>query len=242
MRRGAASATLPGVRILLAALLLALVAAAPAAAGAPRILATGDSMMMLTDRQLRAALAPSGRAQVMSDVRVATGLTKPHLFDWQAYAERQTKRRRPDVIVMAMGANEAFPIRGARCCGARWRVRYAERVERLARAWRRGGVDRVYWLTLPAPVESFLTPIIAGVNAAVLRARGITVIDTRPILTPDGVFVAEAETSPGVVEKIRSDDGVHLWWPGARLVAAAIVARLEADGVLPPPPPPPPSG
>ncbi|HEX8083958.1 MAG TPA: hypothetical protein VF529_06670 [Solirubrobacteraceae bacterium] len=224
-------------RTLLAALLVLLLAAAPAAAARPRILATGDSMMLLTDRQLRAALQPAGRATVISDVRVATGLTKPHLFDWQEYATRQTKRKRPGVVVMAMGANEAFPIGGARCCGARWRVRYAKRVERLARTWRRGGVERVYWLTLPAPVESFLTPIIAGVNAAILRARGITIIDTRPILTPDGVFVAEAETSPGVVEKIRSDDGVHLWWPGARLVAAAIVARLEADGVLPPPAP-----
>jgi hypothetical protein len=220
-------------RIALVALALALAAAAPAAAK-PRILATGDSMMMLTDRQLRSALA-GGRATVMSDIRVATGLTKPQLFDWQSYAVRQVRRRRPDVVVMAMGANEAFPIGRARCCGSRWRVRYAVRMERLARTWRRAGVDRVYWLTLPAPVESFLTPIIAGVNAAVVRARGVSVIDTRPILTPDGVFVAEAETSPGVVEKIRSDDGVHLWHAGARLVAAAIVARLEADGVLAPP-------
>ena len=222
------------IRLVLATLAVLIAASAPAVAAGPRILATGDSMMLLTDRQLRAALAPEGRATVMSDVRVATGLTKPHLFDWFSYAKRQVRRKRPDVVVMAMGANEAFPLGRAKCCGPRWRVPYALRIERLARTWRRAGVDRVYWLTLPAPVESFLTPIIRGVNAAVVRARGISVIDTRPLLTPDGVFVAEAETSPGVVEKIRSDDGVHLWWPGARLVAAAIVARLEQDGVLPP--------
>ena len=219
---------------LLATLALLLAAAAPAAAAEPRILATGDSMMMYVDRELRAALAPAGRATVLSDIRVATGLTKPHLFDWQAYGKRQVRRKRPDVVVATMGINERFPIGRARCCGKRWRSRYAKRIARLSRTWRRGGVERVYWLTLPEPVPGFLTPIVTGVNAAVRRARRIGVIDTRPILTPDGVFVLEAETAPGVVEKIRFDDGVHLWWPGARLVAAAIVARLEADGVLAP--------
>ena len=212
--------------------ILVLLASAPAAGAEPRILATGDSMMLLVDRQLRAALEPQGRARWMSDVREATGLTKPHLFDWHAYASRQVRRRRPDVVVMAMGVNEAFPIGRVRCCGPRWRILYARRIEQLARAWRRAGVQRVYWLTLPEPIPGFLTPRVRAVNAAVERAAGIGVIDTRPILTPDGLFVLEAETSPGVVEKIRSDDGVHLWWPGARLVAAAIVARMEAEGVL----------
>ena len=224
MRRGA-----------LVAILLAAAAAAPANAAAPRIVATGDSMMMLIDRQLRAALQPTGRARVFVDVRPATGLTKPHLFDWVHYAPRQMRRRRPDVVVAAMGANEEFPIGRAKCCGPRWRVRYARRVERLSRQWRRGGARAVYWLTLPEPIPSFLTRRIAGVNAALPLARGIRLIDARSIITPDGVFVSEAETSPGVVEKIRADDGVHLWWPGARLVANAIVQRLEADGHLPPP-------
>lgn len=222
-------------RAVVAALAGALLAAAPAAAAAaPRVLATGDSSMLLTDRQLRDSLAD--RAHVSIDVRPATGLTKPHLFDWQHYAKRQMLRRRPDVVVASMGANEAFPIGRAKCCGKRWSVRYARRVTRLARAWRRRGAKAVYWLTVPEPVTSFITPRIRGVNRAVRRARGIRIIDAYALLTPDGVFVEEMETSPGVVEQVRSEDGVHLWWPGARIVAAAIVARLEADGFVPPPP------
>ena len=207
-------------------------AARAAATARPRILATGDSMMLLTDRELRAALAPTGRAVVRDDVRPATGLTKPHLLDWVRHARRQARRYRPDVVVVTMGANEGFPLGTARCCGARWRTAYEARIERVSRAWRRGGVERVYWLTLPEPIPSVLSARFAGVNAAVSRARGIAVVDTRPILTPDGVFLQELETAPGRVEKIRSDDGVHLWWPGARLVAAAVVERLEDDGIL----------
>jgi len=215
-----------------AATILALLAlAAPSAASeAPRVLATGDSMMLLTDRQLKDALAE--RAHVSSDVRVATGLTKPHLFDWQHYARRQMARRRPDVVVAAMGANEAFPIGRAKCCGRRWSVRYAKRIDRLARTWRRHGAKAVYWMRLPEPVLSFITPRIRGVNRAVGLARAVRVIDAYALLTPDGRFVRDMETSPGVVEQVRSEDGVHLWWPGARIVAAEIVRRLEADGFL----------
>ena len=106
----------------------------------------------------------------------------------------------------------------------------------LARRWRRAGVDRVYWLTLPEPVLSFITTRVHAVNAAIERTRAGSIVDTRPRLTPTGRVVAHAETSPGVVERIRSEDGVHLWWPGARLVAAAVIARMEADGVLAPAP------
>ena len=214
---------------------LALLAgAAPAAANeAPRVLATGDSMMLLVDEELRAALA--GRARVASDVRPASGLTKPHLLDWRRHARRQMLRRRPDVVVMAMGANESFPIGRAKCCGARWSARYALRVERVARTWRRRGAETVLWLTLPEPVRSFMTARIRGVNRAIRRARGIRLVDAHALLTPDGVFVREMETRPGVVEQIRSDDGVHLWWPGARIVAAEVVRRLEAGGLVAPP-------
>ncbi|HEX2087971.1 MAG TPA: hypothetical protein VHF89_19950, partial [Solirubrobacteraceae bacterium] len=206
-------------------------APAPAAAAAPlRVLATGDSMMLLTDIELRAALED---ARVVSDIRVATGLTKPHLLDWRRHAVWQARRHRPDVVIAAMGANDAYALRRARCCGRRWVARYARRIDALARAWRRGGADRVYWLTLPAPQHAKMRRQFDGVNAAVRRARRVRTIDTRPLLSPDGEFHAELETSPGTVERVRSTDGVHLWWPGARMVAAAIEERLRADGVLP---------
>jgi hypothetical protein len=214
------------------AAVVALATAGVADARPLRVLATGDSMMLLTDRELGRALA--GRAIVMRDVRVATGLTKPYLIDWIGYAGRQAERRRPDVVVVAMGANDGYKLRGAPCCRGAWIPRYARRIEAVARAWRRRGVRQVYWLTLPAPVPGFLTPRFQGVNTAVTRARNVTVVDTRPLLTPLGSFVKTAETSPGVVEQIRSDDGVHLWWPGARIVSREVVTRLEEDGLLSP--------
>ena len=211
----------------------ALAAPAPPAHAAPlRILATGDSMLMLTDRVLRRTLEPTGRARVISAIHAATGLTKPWLLDWPRHAATQVRRHRPDVVLVTMGANDVHPIDGAPCCGGRrWVARYAAHIERLTKVWRRGGVRRVYWLTLPIQAHARLAPVFTGVNAAIARAR-VAVFDVRPIVNPGGRYVHEVEVAPGVVEQIRSADGVHLWWAGARLVAGGIIERLRADGLL----------
>jgi uncharacterized protein len=207
--------------------LLVLLCAAPMAEARPlRVLVTGDSMMLLTDRYLKRDLP----ASVHVDIRVSTGLSRPELLDWHALAQRQTRRYRPDVVIATMGANDGWPIRGAECCGARWTARYATRARRLLRAW---SPARVYWLTLPAPDDVELGRQFEAVNRAVIRAalRTAAVVDLRPVITPSGGF--EPRMAIGdVVQQIRSADGVHLWWPGARLAADAIVARLRADGVV----------
>lgn len=213
---------------------LALLAAAPAAQARPqRVLVTGDSMMLLTDRYLKQGLEQGGAASVHVDIRVATGLSKPHLLDWGALARRQSARYRPDVVVATLGANDGWPIRGARCCGSRWVARYATRARRVMRTWSRAGAARVYWLTLPAPDDAALGRQFAAVNAAAQRAArgvpGAAIVDLRPVITPTGAF-QQRMAIDGVDQQIRSNDGVHLWWPGARLAADHVLARLRADG------------
>ena len=208
-------------------------AAAAPASDAPRILATGDSMLKYTDSVLRRELHASGRARVISDIHVATGLAKPWLLRWEEHAPEQVPRHRPDVVLATMGANDIHPLGRARCCGAAWVAAYAGRIGRLSRAWRRAGARRVYWLTLPVQAHARLEPLFSAVNRAVERAPGIRVIDLRPVITPGGRYHHELEVAPGIVRRVRFDDGVHLWWPGAELVAGLITRRLEADGVLP---------
>lgn len=222
-------------RVLFIAVLAALLVAPSSAQARPlRVLVTGDSMMLLTDRYLKQSLQAGGGARVTVDINVSTGLTRSDLLDWTAHAERQAARR-PDVVVATMGANDGYPVRGARCCGARWTARYATRARRVMRAWARDGRTRVYWLTLPAPDDADLARQFAAVNAAVERAAAplasAAVIDLRPVITPAGGFQPRMAIG-GVEQQVRSDDGVHLWWPGARLAADTVLARLRADGVL----------
>jgi hypothetical protein len=197
-----------------------------------RVLATGDSMMLLTDRLLKEAMPG---AAVRSDVHVATGLTQPELLDWAKLAQRQAATRKPDVVVTALGANDGWPIRGAKCCGAKWTARYATRARRLMRAWTRNRHTRVYWLTLPAPNDVALARQFDAVNVAVVQAASavpaVTIVDIRPVITPTGGYQPRMAID-GVDQQIRSDDGVHLWWPGARLATEAIVDRMRLDGLV----------
>jgi uncharacterized protein len=190
-------------------------------------------MMLLTDRYLKRSLEAGGAASVHVDIRVATGLSNPALLDWDALARRQVARYRPDVVIATMGANDGWPIRGARCCSSRWVAHYATRARRVMRTWTRGGAPRVYWLTLPAPDDADLGRQFDAVNAATVRAaagvRGAAIVDLRPVITPTGAFQPRMAID-GVEQQIRSDDGVHLWWPGARLAADHVLARLRADG------------
>jgi hypothetical protein len=198
----------------------------------PRILVTGDSMLMFTDRVLRTRLRASGRARVVRDLHVATGLAKPWLLRWDRHAAWQMRRHRPGIVLATMGANDIHPIGRSPCCGASWVAAYAGRIGRLARVWRRGGARRVYWLTLPIQAHARLEPLFTAVNRAVERAPDVEVIDVRPVVNPGGEYHHTLEIAPGVVRQIRFEDGVHLWWPGAGLLADAIIARLEADAVI----------
>jgi hypothetical protein len=207
--------------------------AAPATAlEPPRILVTGDSMLMYTDRVLQTRMRASGQARIVRDLRVATGLAKPWLLDWDRHAAAQMRRHRPDVVLVAMGANDIHPIGRSPCCGPAWVERYAGRIGRLARVWRRGGARHVYWATLPIQAHARLEPLFTGVNRAVERASDVEVVDVRPVVNPGGLYHHTLEVAPGVVRQIRYEDGVHVWWAGAALLADAIVARLVADAVI----------
>ena len=178
-RRGAAVA-LP---------VLLLLFAAPAAA-APRVLATGDSMVHPLNGQL---VRPVERAdgRVKRDVRPGTNLTRPVVFDWIRHARRVTKRYRPHATVMFIGAHDFSPLRAedgreVECCRRPWIAAYARLVERMMSIYRRDGRANVYWLTLPAPRNRDHARHVAAVNAAIARAgetaaEGVHVVDTVPV-------------------------------------------------------------
>jgi hypothetical protein len=203
--------------------------------GRLRVLATGDSMIQIIDSYLKQRLGGRG-ARVRSAAHISTGISKPSLLDWQAQARRQAARR-PDVVVMFIGANDGFPMAGTACCGAAWIREYARRARRMMRAYARGGRARVLWLLLPAPRAGFFREIFPAVNAALRRAaRGreddVRLVDLAEFFTPGGRYRESMEVG-GRVVRVRQRDGVHLNAAGASLAANLVIAALRADRMLP---------
>ena len=204
------------------------------AAGSLRILATGDSMIQIIDSYLKAR---AGRgARVRSDAHISTGLSKPSLLDWQAHARRQAARR-PDVVVMFIGANDGFPMAGTDCCGAAWVAEYARRARRMMRTYARGGRARVLWLLLPAPRGGTFREVFPAVNAALRRAaRGldddVRLVELDEFFTPGGRYRDSIQIDGNTV-RVRQGDGVHLNTTGASIAANIVLRILQTERILP---------
>ncbi len=197
----------------------------------PVVLATGDSMMQGIDGFLADELADSAR--VRSDVRPGTAIGKT--LDWLRWSATQVARVRPRVTVMAIGANEGWPMRTpagstVECCGEPWEAEYARRVRTMMQMYLRGGRGRIVWLTLPAPRGERLTPIFDAVNRAVVRAGaglpGATVLRIDLLFSPDGY--RDVMRWRGASVRVREPDGVHLNVAGTAIAATAIARAIAA--------------
>jgi uncharacterized protein len=211
----------------------------PADPPAGTMLITGDSMMTVLEGALAAELSARGAA-VRMDARIGSGITKPFLFDWVAYAQRQADVVAPKVTIVFLGAGDVYPIRVGRrsvpCCGAAWVDAYARRAGRMVRSWLRGGEGRVYWLTLPTPRDRGLARVQRAIDRAVTRAVARTGpraarIDLVPVFTPGRRFRRRMPWA-GRSEVVRLLDGVHLSPAGARIAAGRVRAVLQRDALL----------
>ena len=171
------------------------------------------------------------------DVRLGTGISKSFLLDWGELSTQQVKRRKPDAVVVFIGANEGFPMEGAsgrevECCSADWAALYANRARRMVDTYRQAGNARVYWLTVPTPESAERAKIGRVVNAAVNVAvqpwaSQVRVVDTVSMFAPRGY--EDAITVDGRRRIVRAADGIHLNDEGAGLLAKTVLARLGQD-------------
>jgi hypothetical protein len=201
-----------------------------------KLLATGDSMIQVTDSLLRDRLSPARR--VVSEAHISTGISKAGVFgvNWVRHAGAQARSIHPDATVVWIGPNEGFAIDGAPCCGSAWIRGYAGRARSMMGSYRRGGRAAVYWLTLPMPRSAKLARVMRAVNRAIVRAArragsGVHVIDMRRVFTPHGHFQQRA-CYRGRCFDARQPDGVHLSTTGSRVAADIIARRLRADHVI----------
>jgi hypothetical protein len=226
-------------RFLIGAVVVVLAAAFAVPARAQLTLATGDSMMYVTYRELAFELEQFG-ADVRSDARIGSGITKEDLLDWRALAAEQARSLRPAVTIVFLGAGDVYPLTVGSVEYAwgtsGWVAAYERRVGAMLRSWLRTG--RVYWLTLPTPRDPDLARVFRVNDRAVARAvrragPGAEVVDITPSVTRSGRFARKLVVD-GKREAVRQLDGVHLAPAGARLAARVVRARLQEDGVLPP--------
>jgi lysophospholipase L1-like esterase len=211
--------------------------AAPARRPLARLLVTGDSMAQPLDVELARRLAGTG-VKVTRDAHLGSGISKSLIVDWTRLAAKQAAADRPDAVVMFIGANEGFPLRGpggrdVACCGPQWAAAYANRARTMIAAYRQGGRARVYWLTLPTPRDPRRAKIAHAVDAAIrvaaeaYRAQ-VRVLDMTALFTPGERYRAAMQIG-GRDTIVREADGIHLDAAGASLAAEHVLAAIRSD-------------
>ena len=202
-----------------------------------KLLVTGDSLSTPLDLELARRLTGAG-VKVERDPHLGSGLSKTSVIDWGKLAVTQTEEHEPDAVVVFIGANEGFPMKGAdgdevECCSPDWAAIYATRARQMIATYRRGGATRVYWVTVPTPRDPDRQEIERVVNAAISVAaepwrRDVQVIDTVPLFTPGDRYRDEIDIG-GRPTLVREADGIHLNRRGAALLADRVEAALERD-------------
>jgi lysophospholipase L1-like esterase len=202
------------------------------------VLVTGDSLAQPLDAKIARAFASAATGvRVVRDARIGTSISQTDIVDWGRLSGSQTRRLRPEAVVMFMGANEGFPIRtGGRtleCCGAAWAAAYAGRARQMMNTYRQNGAARVYWLTLPGPRDPDRQRIGRTINAAIAVAAApyraqVRVVDMTSLFTPGGRYRASMPVG-GRDTLVRQADGVHLNPKGADVALGPVLAAMRAD-------------
>jgi hypothetical protein len=209
-----------------------------------RVWIAGDSLVITPGYAIVRAAGPSPALETVGSVdgRVATGLTRPDVFNWFDEIRRQAKELRPKAVVLAFGGNDDKAYMTGLPDGASigdfgswaWRKEYGRRVGGVMDALNRAGAF-VIWIGLPQTRDADQTRRFDVVNSVVVkqarkRPGRAAYIDTYTAFAgDDGGYAEYLATGSGQLEKVRAGDGVHFERAGGDIIARLVLRELNKE-------------
>ena len=207
-----------------------------------RLWIAGDSLAIVPGYSILQAAAANRAVKPVSGVegRVATGLTRPDVFNWYDHVREQLRTMKPKAVVLSFGGNDTNPymtgVPETRSVGefgsASWILEYRRRIGLIFDLIARSGGHTV-WIGLPQVRDDAMTLKFDVLNAAVSaeaqkRPRTVTYIDTYlDFAGSDGLYAQYLDRPDGRKLKVRADDGVHFEPAGGDIIAAKVLATLS---------------
>lgn len=206
-----------------------------------RLWIAGDSLVITPGYSIYRAFGGNDAVQKLGDVdgRVATGLTRPDVFNWFRYVAEQMKEKRPDTVVFNFGGNDDHDLmtgvpKGVSLDGfggPKWLREYRRRVGGIMDLVNQAG-GFVVWLGLPMTDDAAQSRRWQVLNLAVLdeaqrRAGKVAYVDMYGLLSRNGEFASYLEDNDGELVKVRAPDGVHLERAGGDIIAKQVVRDVR---------------
>ena len=202
----------------------------------------GDSLVITPGY---AIIRAAGASPVMQSVggvdgRIATGLTRPDVYNWFDEIRRRVKELKPKVVVLDFGGNDdkaymtGLPegVTIDDFGGSVWRREYARRVGGVMDVINRAGAF-VVWIGMPQTRSPDQTARFDVVNAVVekqarKRPGRAAYIDTyRLFAGGDGGYTQYMRNLSGNLVQVRSADGVHFEREGGDIIAREVLKELN---------------
>jgi hypothetical protein len=206
-----------------------------------RLWIAGDSLVITPGYAVYRALGQNDAVERVGDVdgRVATGLTRPDVFNWFKHVHEQVKEERIDTVVFCFGGNDdsgsmtGLPegVSVGEFGGPQWTKEYRRRVGGLMDTANGDGAF-VVWVGLPITKDATQSRRWKVVNRAIQaeaerRPGKVAYVDLYGLLSEDGGYAPYLPAEDGQLVKVRADDGVHLERAGGDLVARQVVRELR---------------
>lgn len=207
-----------------------------------RLAIAGDSLVVAPGLSIVRAAIASPAIEAVGDVegRVATGLTRPDVYNWFDGITEVVKTLRPNVLVVAFGANDDKAYMTGVPEGVSigdygddaWRKEYARRAGGIMDTVIRAGTHLI-WIGLPQTGDTAQTQRFDVVNAVVAaearkRAGKVTFVDTYTTFASDsGGYTEYLPDASGDLQKVRADDGIHFERAGGDIIARQVIKVLN---------------
>ena len=207
-----------------------------------RLWVAGDSLVITPGYSIVRA---AGASPVIDSVggidgHVATGLTRPDVFNWFEEIRTKMKTLRPHVVVLDFGANDDHGYMTGlgegttigELGGPSWTAEYRRRVAGVMDTVNRAG-GTVVWIGLPITRSEGQTRSFDQINAIVqqeakARPGKAIFIDTYTMFAGDtGGFTEYLENAKGDTVKVRAGDGVHFDTAGGDIIAREVLKQLN---------------
>ncbi len=207
-------------------------------AGHTRTIAlAGDSMMAvgLSSTLLREGPQYKDIAFIRA-FKSGTGLARPEVFNWQQEYPAMLQQRRPDFVIVAIGANDGqgFVESGVtyQFGTPGWQDVYQRRVKAYIDMLTANGAT-VIWLELPpmkSPVYDARIALVNRIALTVVKSEPHAIwFSTAGIIGDANGRFRDIGSVNGKAVKLRQGDGIHLSDDGGELLAAKLLPWLAAQ-------------
>lgn len=211
-------------------------AVAPVVASSMQVALVGDSMMAVgLAPVLRRNITRENGTRLVRAYRSGTGLGRPDVFNWPAQYPQLIGAARPELVICAIGANDAQNFQVDRTVYSfgtpAWKAMYAERVREFAKLLTRDGA-RVLWIGMPVMRDSGFARRMISLNGLVKEVLAefpqITWVDPNPYIAGSGGnFEQYRQDQRGKLVRLRADDGIHLSEEGAAYLLPAVYGWMQ---------------